>query len=122
MFERLKWYFVNYGLVKYLPIGVMAGLTALGTFLAAHAGMLEQWGVNYVPSWNAAWMTTHQVTGQVLLIELDTTGQALIALIVSVVAMMIRAAQQHTTGTPVVAGGSRVTDPPAAEPPKGVLL
>jgi hypothetical protein len=115
MLEKIKWYFVNYGLVKYLPIGVMAGMTALGTFLAAHAGMLEQWGVTY-GTWPLAWTHGNIPSGNVILIELDTTSQAVITLVASIAAMAIRAAQHHATGTPVVPGGNRVGDPPAETP------
>lgn len=36
MLEKVKWYFIDIILPKYIPIGVMAALAALGTFMAAH--------------------------------------------------------------------------------------
>ena len=113
MIEKLKWYLVEFGLKKYAPVGIMAGMAALGTFLAAHGGMLEQWGVNYIPLWNASWLATHPISGAVLLVELDTTNVAIITLVVSLGSMAIRAGQHAVTGTPMVSGGSRASDPPA---------
>ena len=111
MLEKIKWYVVEIGIKKYGPVGVMAGMAALGTFLAAHAGMLEQWGVTY-----GTWPLhiTTPPSGQVILIELDTTSQAVIALVASLAAMAIRAGQHHATGTTAVEGGNRAGDPPAA--------
>ena len=114
MIEKLKWYAIEFGLKKYAPVGIMAGMAALGTFFAAHADMLEQWGVNYIPSWDVSWLAAHPISGAVLLIELDTTSAAVIVLAISLGSMAIRAGQHHTTGTPVVPGGNRASDPPAA--------
>lgn len=121
MLEQLKWYFVNVGIKKYAPVAAMSGLAALGTLLAAHAGALEQWGVNYIADWTPTWLTTHAVSGPVLLIELDTTSTAAIAALIAVITLMSRAGEHHvaTAITPPVTGGQRASDPPAATPPQG---
>ena len=115
MLEQLKWYLVNIGLKKYVPMGVMAALASFGAIMAAHAGMLEQWGITY-GNWPINFGTSP--SGPCIVVELDTLSKAAIAGIGSLVAMAMAAAQHHTTGTPVVVGGARATDPPAAEPPK----
>ena len=113
MIDQIKWYLINVGLKKYAPVGIMAGLTALGTFMAAHAGLLEQWGVTY-GTWPFSWPAGQGPSGPCILIELDTTGQAVIALVATLVAMMARATEHHALGTPVVEGGQRASDPPKA--------
>ena len=109
MIDELKWYLVNIGLKKYAPIGVMAALAALGTFMAAHAGMLEQWGVTY-GAWPINFGTAP--TGNCVVIELDTLSKAEITGIVSLAAIAFRATEHHTLGAPTVPGGERATDPP----------
>jgi len=114
MWDQIKWYLINVGLKKYAPIGAMAALATLGTFMAAHAGMLEQWGITY-GVWPLHWPTPP--TGAVIVVELDTLSKAAIAAITTIVAVAFRAAEHHTLGTPVVPGGARATDPPAPETP-----
>lgn len=116
MLEKLKWYLINIGVKKYAPVGVMAAMASLGTLMAAHAGMLEEYGVNYIASWSPAWLTTHTISGPILLIELDTTSTAAIAALVALVAVMSRAGEHHTLGAPVMEGGQRAGDPPATTP------
>lgn len=120
MFDQLKWYFVNIGLKKYAPVGAMAALAALGTFMAAHAGMLEQYGVTY-GDWLILSKMPTQPSGPCLLIEMDTLSKAAIAGVFALVAMMTRATEHHvaTAIKPPVEGGQRSTDPPAATPPQG---
>lgn len=79
--------------------------------MAAHAGMLEQYGITY-GTWPIHWPTTP--TGPVIVLELDTLGAKAIAAVAALAAVAIRAAQHHTTsdGTPL-AGGQREDDPPA---------
>lgn len=110
MLDQVKWYLVQIGLKKYVPMAVMAAIAALGTYLAAHAGMLESYGVTY-GTWPLNWPVAP--TGPVLVVELDTLGAKAIAGIAALAAVAFRAAQQHTTGTPVVPGGDRAGDPPA---------
>lgn len=114
MFEKLRWYIVNVALTKYAPMGAMAALAAFGAFMAAHAGLLEQYGVTY-GNWPINFGTAP--TGACLVIEMDTLSKAAIAGLVSIVAIMARATEHHvaTTITPPVEGGMRATDPPAQE-------
>jgi hypothetical protein len=114
MLERLKWYVVNVALTKYAPMGAMAALATFGAFMAAHAGLLQQWGVTY-GNWPINFGTAP--TGPCLVVELDTLSKAAIAGIVGIVSIMARATEHHvaTTITPPVEGGSRATDPPPAK-------
>lgn len=112
MFDQLKWYLVEIGLKKYVPMAVMAALAALGTYLAAHSGFLEPYGVTYF-TWPLHFDTPP--SGPCILLELDTLGAKAVTGIVALAAVAIRAAQQHTTGTPLVPGGDRASDPPAKE-------
>ncbi len=111
MIDNLKWYLVQIGLRKYVPMAIMAAIAAVGTYLAAHAGLLEQYGVTY-GIWPLAWPTPP--SGPVIVLELDTLGAKGIAAISALAAVAIRAAQHHTTsdGSPL-AGGRREDDPPA---------
>ena len=113
MFDQIKWYLVQIGVKKYLPMAVMSALAALGAYLAAHAGMLEQYGVTY-GVWPIQWPAPP--SGPVIVLELDTLGAKAIAGIVALGAVALRAAQHHTTsdGTPL-AGGRREDDPPGKE-------
>jgi hypothetical protein len=112
MWEQFKWYLIEIAIKKYTPVGIMAAMAAFGTFMAAHTGAFEQWGVNYIPEWSLDWLKTHPISGSILLIELDTTSTAILAAVVGLVAIVGRAGQQHTTGTPTLAGGMRAGDPP----------
>lgn len=118
MWERIKWYAVEYGLKKYTPVAAMAAVSTAGAFLAAHAGKLEKYGITYTAAWPFVWTPGHEPSGPCLLMELDTTSAALLTLIVTIATVAFRAGQAHTTGTPVVPGGSRATDPPAENPQK----
>lgn len=95
MLDQIKWYLVNVGIKKYAPVAMMSGLAALGALFAAHAGMLEQWGVNYIASWDASWLATHSISGPILLIELDTTSTAMLAAVIGLITLMSRAGEHH---------------------------
>jgi hypothetical protein len=121
MIEKVKWYLVEYGIKKYAPIAAMAAISAGGTFLAAHAGILEQYGITYTPSWPFVWAPGDEPSGPCILWELSTLSATIAGLIVTAATVAFRAGQAHTTGTPVVPGGNRAGDPPAANPPKESL-
>lgn len=114
MLDQIKWYLVNLGLKKYVPMGVMAATAALGAFMAAHAGMLEQYGITYA-NWPFQWPAGQSPSGPCILLELDTLSTKAIAGIAALAAIALRAAQHHTTGNGVtIAGGKRSDDPPAS--------
>lgn len=120
MLDQIKWYLVQIGLKKYTPIAIMSAIGALGAYMAAHAGMLEQYGVTYA-NWPFSWPSGQEPSGPCILLELDTLGAKAIAGIAAVAAIAMRAAQHHTTGDgPAIAGGRRDDDPPASpqEAPK----
>jgi hypothetical protein len=97
--DAIKNWLVNVGLGKVGPMALTSFLAFIGTFAMAHANALEQYGVNYVASWDASWLTTHQISGAVLIIELDTTGTALWALIAALVIGFVRAGEHHVAVT-----------------------
>jgi len=101
MLDKIKDYIFNVALKRYVPIATMAGIGALGTLLAAHQGLLESWGVNYIADWSSAWLNAHQITGPVLLIELDTTSTAVIALVIGLATFASRAVEHHVV-TPII--------------------
>ena len=113
MFDQIKWYIVNIGIKKYAPVAAMSAIGALGTLWAAHEGALEQYGVNFIAQWSPAWLTTHAISGPILLIELDTTSTAAIAAVIGLITLMSRAGEHHAIGTTAEPGGRRETDPPA---------
>ena len=115
MLENIKTYLLEVGIKKYAPVLMMSAMTALGTLMAAHAGMLESWGVNYVASWSTDWLTTHTISGPVLLIELDTTSTAAIAAVIGLMALLSRAGEHHVT-TPLLT--PHTPPPPLQEAPK----
>ena len=94
MWDNIKTYLLTTGLQKYLPVAMMSLLAALGTFMAAHAGLLQTWGITY-GTWPMTWTT--QPSGPCIVVELDTMSSASIALIVSLVSVIIRAAQHHVS-------------------------
>lgn len=123
MIDQIKYYLIQVGLKKYTPVAVMSVLTSLGTLFMAHEGMLESWGVNYIPDLSqlARWMATHPTSGPGFLVELDTTSTAAIAAIIGLITLMSRAGEHHTIGaTNRVEGGRRPDDPPAATPPQEI--
>lgn len=91
MFDQIKWYFVQIGLKKYVPMGIMAAVASLGMIMAAHAGMLEKWGVTY-GTWPISWPQVP--SGPVIVVELDTLSKAAIAWVGAFVAIALRAIQQ----------------------------
>lgn len=113
MIDRIKWYLIEVVAPKYIPVAILAALSALGTFMVAHADVLEKYGVTY-GVWPIAWPVAP--TGPVIVIELDTLSKAGAAALAAGVAILIVAIQHHTTGTPTVVGGKRETDPPAVTP------
>lgn len=108
MIEKLKTYVLTVALNKYLPMAGMAAIAALGTFLAAHQGMLEPWGITY-GTWPLSWATTP--TGPCIVIELDTLSAKAFAGVAALVVAIIAGIQHHTTPVP--------SSPEA--PPKGLV-
>jgi hypothetical protein len=108
MIEKLKDYVLTIAVQKYLPTAMMAGMAALGTYLAAHSGVLEQYGVTY-GIWPLHWAAGQDPSGPCILVELDTLSTAAITAIVGLVAIVIRASQHHLTGSTV---------PPTEEKPQ----
>lgn len=105
MWETIKVYVIQMGVKKYLPIAVMAGISALSGLLLAHAGVLEQYGITS-GSWPLHWPAGQEPSGNVILIELDTLSKAAITGLAGLVAILIRAMQHHTTGTPVTSAAT----------------
>ncbi|SRR6266700_7081868 len=101
MWENLKVYLLEIGIKKYTPVALAAAFASLGTYLAAHSGMLEQWGVTY-GVWPLQWGQGQDPSGPVILIELDTLKTAILVGIPAIIAVFSRAAQHHTTGTSVI--------------------
>lgn len=99
MFEKLKWYALNVGMNKYLPMGAMAALAWLGTFMMAHAGILEQYGVTY-GIWPMAWPAGQEPSGAIILIELDTFKVKVVGWIIAGLTIVFSAMQHHTTPVP----------------------
>lgn len=99
MIDKLKWYVLNVGMNKYLPMAAMSAVTALGAFMAAHAGVLEQYGVTY-GVWPLTWASGQVPSGHVILIELDTLSTGAITAIIAGVTLLWSAAQHHTTPVP----------------------
>lgn len=95
MLDKLKGYFMDMVLKRYAPLGITVGFTALGAFLAAHAGILEQWGVTY-GIWPIQW--SPQPTGPVIVIELDTLKASILIAIPAILAILARAGEHHVIG------------------------
>lgn len=115
MLDRIRWYFAEIILPKYVPVAIMAFLSALGTFMVAHADILEKYGVTY-GIWPINWPVAP--TGPVIVVELDTLSKAGVAALTAFIGILIVAIQHHTTGGAKneVVGGKRETDPPAIPP------
>ncbi len=70
MLEKIKTCLTEAVLKRVAPIAA-ANIVAIGTaLLAAHQGVLESWGITY-----GVWPLNVQVSGQVILIELDTLSK-----------------------------------------------
>lgn len=79
----------------------MAGLSAVAAimgYLAAHAGMLEPYGITTGP-WPFTWPAGQEPTGPCILIEMDTLSAKGIAALTAVITVAIGAIQHHTTPT-----------------------
>ncbi len=95
------------------PAALASALSLVTTFILAYQGEFEAWGINYIAAWSPAWIASHDVSGKVLLIELDTVSlQAIGAVITAAVAFFVTAGH-HTSaaikGAPQ-SGGQRATD------------
>lgn len=113
MIDKLKEYLIGVALQKYLPMAGLAAVTALGGLMAAHAGLLEQWGITY-GIWPLHWNSGQGPSGPCILIELDTLSTSAIAALAALVTVAMRAMQHHTTG-------SNPQDKPATAPPVGMV-
>lgn len=122
--NSLKVWAVEIGLKKLGPTALASGISALFALMAAHQGLLEQWGITY-GIWPLQWGGTPP-SGHVILIELDTVSTAALTLLAALVTAGMAAAQHHTaaaiTGAPqsgdmrtapssVEIGGNREGDP-----------
>ena len=116
MLDRFRWYVINVVYPKYASMAILAAFAALGTWMAAHAGLLEKYGVTY-GIWPLRWAHGQVPSGPVILIELDTLSTAAYTAIIAGIAVLIRALQHHTvgavTGPQPEAGGQRSSDPPS---------
>ena len=101
MWENIKVYLIQMCLKKYVPVAIASGMAALGTYLAAHAGVLEQYGVTY-GVWPFHWAQGQYPSGPCILVELDTLSTATFTAVVALTAVVVRALQHHTTGTSAV--------------------
>lgn len=124
--DSIKTYFAEVIARKVIPAALASAVAAIGTFLLAHATMLEQWGITYYPSF-AGVFTGTAPTGKILVIEFDTLTKAGGVALVAGVGLLMAFLTHHTvatvTGAPQsgdkrveppqpVAGGQRETDPP----------
>lgn len=100
--DSLKTWAVEIGLKKLGPTALASGISALFALMAAHQGLLEQWGITY-GIWPLQWSGTPP-SGHVILIELDTVSTAALTLLAALVTAGMAAAQHHTaaaiTGAP----------------------
>lgn len=119
--EKVKIYAVEVILRRVTPAAAASLLSFVVAALAAHANSLEDYGVNYIADWSAAWVVTHSISGHVLLIELDTSSLKVIGAVFTGAAALAAMLFHHTaatvTGKPQ-SGGQRATDqvdsPPSA--------
>jgi hypothetical protein len=119
LLEKMKTYAVEVVLHKVGPAAIGSLLSLATAFILAHQNAFQAWGVNFIPSWSPDWLTTHEISGQILLVELDTTSlKAISGAIALVVAFFVTGGHHVTaalTGKPQT-GGQRATDqaaPPA---------
>lgn len=96
MWENLKTYAVEVILKKIGPTAMASGIAALFALLAAHQGLLEQYGITF-GVWPLVWPSGQQPSGHVILIELDTVSTAAIALLVTLASSIMAAANHHAT-------------------------
>lgn len=88
--QKAKIYGIEVVLRKVGPAAIGSLLSLATAFILAHQGTFESYGVNYIHEWNPLWLNTHQISGQVLLLELDTTSlQAISGAIALVVAFFV---------------------------------
>lgn len=94
MWDKLKDYFLSAVVTKYAPVGVIAAFSAFCTYLAAHAGMFEPYGITY-GTWPLTWASGQSPSGPVILIELDTIKASVLVLIPTVIAIFSRVGEHH---------------------------
>lgn len=124
--DSIKTWLVEVGLRKLGPTAMASAISALFALLAAHQGLLEQWGITY-GIWPLSWASGQVPSGHVILIELDTISTSALTLIAALATAAMAAAQHHATavvtGAPqsgdvrvsppvAIEGGQRATDPP----------
>jgi hypothetical protein len=112
MIDKLKWYFAEVVLPKYVPVAVLSGLGYVVAFMVSHASFLEPYGIT-----TGQWpLKMDAPSGMVTLIEWATLGTKTGAVLAILIPTLIVAIQHHVTGAPVVPGGRREEDPPASVP------
>lgn len=117
--EKTKIYIIEVLLRKAGPAALGSLLSLATAFILAHQGAFESWGVNYIGSWSPDWLKTHEISGQILLLELDTTSlKAISGGIALIVAFFVTGG--HHVAAAITRkpqdGGQRATDnaPPEA--------
>ena len=98
LISRFKVYALQVIVPKYTPMMVMGIGTAAAGLWAAHAGLLEQFGVTFTPHWPFVWPAGQEPSGPCILIELDTMSSAVITAIVGLVVVAQRATEHHAIG------------------------
>lgn len=123
--DKLKTYIAEVVARKVVPAAIASALAALGTYLVAHAAILEQYGITY-GIWPFSWVSGQVPSGPCILIELDTFKIKFAVAAVSLVGVAMTFLTHHTVATVTGApqsgdmrkcpdvpepGGARVTDP-----------
>lgn len=119
--EKAKIYAIEVVLRKVGPAAFGSLLSLATAFILAHQGAFEAYGVNYIPTWSTDWLKTHEISGQILLLELDTTSLKAISTAIAVAVAFFVTGGHHLKaaikGTPQSGdkrdqstGGQRATD------------
>lgn len=108
----MKTYLVEVLIKKVGPVAAASLVSTLMALLAAHQGLLENWGITF--GQYPLTFTNGQVpSGPVILIELDTLSSFALSIIAPLIVSLFALGVHHTTalvtGSPQT-GGMRATD------------
>lgn len=111
--DKTKIYLVQVVLNRAVPAATASFISIIAGLWAAHQDGLESFGINYIAQWSPSWLTTHDISGPILLIELDTTSikglTLLTTAIIAGVTLLLHHTKAAVTGAPQ-SGGQRASD------------
>lgn len=111
--DSVKTYIAEVIVRKVVPAALASAIAALGTYLMAHAEILQQYGITYWQNFGGVFPAGQAPTGAVLVVEFDTLQKGAAILLIAGIGAVMAFMTHHTAATVTGApqnGDKRLSD------------